>query len=365
MTQLETHTASGDEALFWRAVRTRDARFDGVVYYAVRTTGVFCRPGCPSRRPRPENVVYFTDPSAAAEAGFRACRRCRPDALDASAEERSSLLAACRLLEVGEARAPSLDELAGALEMSREQVRALFRRTLGVSPKQYADALRLGRFKAAVGSGEDVAGATYSAGYGSSRGLYEHAGERLGMTPAAYRRGGPGEAVRYWCWTSRLGPVLVAATERGVCSVKLGAPVETLEAELDRELPAAIRERGRPEDVPALAALIEYLEDAKALPELPVDVVATAFQARVWAALRDIPLGETRTYSEVASAIGSPRAVRAVANACAGNPVALIVPCHRVVPKGGADSGGYRWGRALKGALLDMERTVSAKPDAK
>ena len=348
--------------LLWQAVLERDERYDGIVYYAVSTTGVYCRPVCPSRRPRPENVTFFHDRGEARRRGFRPCKRCRPDTVPEAGGERALLLEACRRIgDAGDA-APTLETLAGALAESPDRIRRLFRRLLGVSPKQYADAVRLERFKQAVAAGGSVAEATYDAGYGSASRLYERAGRQLGMTPAAYQRRGRGQRVLFWTWVSRLGPVLLAATARGVCSVKLGRPAEVLEAELRRELAAAIVVPAEAGLGPQARALDDYLEGRTGLPELPVDVVATAFQARVWAALREIPSGETASYADVAERIGAPRAVRAVASACARNPVAIVVPCHRVVPKHGsaAAPGKYRWGSAAKRALLEMEAAGAA-----
>ena len=350
--------------LFWKAVMERDERFDGVIFYGVKTTGVFCRPVCPSRRPRPENVAFFHAPEQARASGFRPCKRCRPDVPGAdgassASRDRPYLLAACRIIEDAEEKFPTLPHLAAEIGLTPDQTRQLFRRTLGVSHKQYADAVRLARFKQAVGAGDSVTDATYGAGFGSSSRLYERAGQRLGMTPGSYGRQGRGEQVSFWTWGSSLGVVLVAATERGLCSVRLGTSPAELEKELREEFAHARVRAAPPNSDQRVEKLRDHISGFTPLaPDLPTDVSATSFQARVWAFLRTIPVGETRTYSEVAAAIGQPKAVRAVAGACASNPVALVVPCHRVLPKGADASrpGGYRWGSERKALLLELER---------
>lgn len=340
--------------VLWQAILDRAPGWDGVLYYAVTTTGVYCRPTCPSRRPRRQNVVLFADPRRAREAGFRACRRCRPDEASPASKERALVVAACHAIDEHESRNPGLAELARGAGMSPGHFRKVFEKLLGITPKQYADALRLQCFRSAVGAGQDVTGALYEAGFGSSSRLYERAGRDLGMTPATYRRRGGGLTVRYRLAPCSLGWLLVAATERGLCKVELGDRREELEESLRRELGRArlVASGGRLD--PWVAALTDYLAGSAPLPDLPLDVATTAFQARVYRALRKIPEGSRWTYSEVAAAIGSPRAVRAVAGACARNPVALAIPCHRVVPKRGG-AGGYRWGEERKRALLALE----------
>jgi len=347
----------------WRAVLERDSRFDGIVYYAVSTTGVFCRPVCPSRRPRFENVSFFVTPDDAERSGYRACKRCRPGRADQDDADghHGLVLRACRAIEATESGSPTLAQVADAIGVSPECMRGLFRRTLGITHKQYADVVRLGRLKAAMADGESVAAASYGAGFGSSSRVYGRAAARLGMTPATYRRRGRGERIGFTTWRSRLGAVLLAGTRKGLCSVKLGDDASMLVAELKSEFcDASLVEdpSGLPCDI-----VERYLEGQMRLPaDLPTDVLGTVFQARVWAVLREIPSGETRTYAEVAAAIGSPRAVRAVASACARNPVALVVPCHRVVPKGAArDAGKYRWGAERKSELLRLEKTVEGR----
>ncbi|MGK0172516.1 MAG: AraC family transcriptional regulator of adaptative response, partial [Gammaproteobacteria bacterium] len=320
------HTASSTKSspdtintVFWRAVLERDSRYNGIVFYAVVTTGVFCRPTCPSRRPRPENVRFFNDVEAALLAGFRACKRCRPEsepegdaANGGSHAHRASAIAACRAIEASNEHPLTLAELADRLALTPDKVRQLFKRTLGVTHKQYADAVRIERFKASLIAGESIACATYDAGYGSSSRVYERAGKRLGMTPGAYKRAGKGERVEFVSWQCEFGAVLVASTAKGICSVKLGACSQVLESALREEFGQAHIERLEHATSPEVAAVRAYLDGCGPAPtSVPTDVAATAFQARVWSALRTIPAGETRSYSEVAAQIGSPRAVRA------------------------------------------------------
>jgi AraC family transcriptional regulator of adaptative response/methylated-DNA-[protein]-cysteine methyltransferase len=345
------------EDALWRAVEGRDARLDGLFVYAVRSTGVYCRPSCPSRRPRRDRALFFAGPDAAEAGGFRACRRCRPRAESARDPQLELAVRACRAIEAREEGAPSLADLAAELGVSPHHLQRTFKSLTGVTPHQYAAALRARRLKSLLRAGEGVAAALYEAGYGSSSRLYEASDAQLGMTPATYRRGGRGMEIRYALLACPLGRLLVAATARGVCAVELGDDDETLAAALAAEYPAARIERGDGEFTGWVRPIAEYLaggREGRGL-DLPLDVQATAFELRVWEALRRIPYGETRTYGEVAAALGAPRAARAVARACAANPAALVTPCHRVVRADGAP-GGYRWGEARKRALLEMER---------
>ena len=345
----------------WTAVLTRDPRFDGAFVYAVRTTGVFCRPVCPSRRPARANVRFFTGARAAERAGFRPCRRCRPERPGA-APAVGAVTEACRLLDAAEETTPTLATLAAAVGLSPFHLHRTFKRLVGVTPRQYADSRRLARVKARLGAGDAVAGALYEAGYGAASRLYEKAPGQLGMTPGAYRKGGAGVAMAYTVTDCPLGRLLVAATERGVSALYFGDDDATLEAELGREYPAATIRRDDAALGAWLAPVLAHLEGAEPHLDLPTDVRATAFQRQVWEALRRIPYGAIRTYAEVAEAIGRPQASRAVARACATNPVSVIVPCHRVVR---ADGGlaGYRWGLARKRALLARERAATEEGD--
>jgi AraC family transcriptional regulator of adaptative response/methylated-DNA-[protein]-cysteine methyltransferase len=337
----------------WSAVLTRDRRFDGAFVFGVRSTGVYCRPSCPARRPRRENVVFFPVPDAAEEAGFRSCKRCRPR--DSAENPQAALVRrVCRHIDAHTDEPVTLESLGSAFGASPHHLQRTFKKLMGISPRQYADARRLGAFKARVKGGQDVTGATYEAGYGSSSRLYERADAQLGMTPATYRRGGRGMTISYTIVDSPLGRLLVGATDRGVSSVCLGDADAPLETALREEYPAASLHR----DDTGLGQWVRGIVDLAAgralKSELPVDIQATAFQRRVWEALRRIPRGQTRSYGEIARALGQPKAARAVARACATNPVALVIPCHRVVGERGALSG-YRWGVERKRALLERE----------
>jgi AraC family transcriptional regulator of adaptative response/methylated-DNA-[protein]-cysteine methyltransferase len=339
------------EAELWRAVVERDPRYNGRAFYAVRSTGIYCRPDCPSRRPRREQVVFFAAPQQAEAAGFRACRRCRPRQAAAPPVER--VAEAARLIE--REGLLSLAELGRRLEVSPYHLQRTFKAVTGVSPRQYAARLKAGQFKNGVRAGQDVTAALYEAGYGSSSRLYESAPAQLGMTPAAYRRGGKAMTIHYTLSDSPLGRMLVAATERGVCAVYFGDEDAPLEAALAGEYPAARRVRDGAELTRWVAALLFHLAGQQPHLDLPLDVQATAFQQRVWAELRRIPYGETRSYTQVAEAIGRPSAARAVARACATNPAAVLTPCHRVLRSDGS-LGGYRWGLHRKQALLEKEK---------
>ena len=352
-----------DHQQLWAAVLSRDASFDGRFVYAVRSTGIYCRPTCPSRRPRQSQAVFFTMPEAARNAGYRPCRRCRPDSPGEAAE--LARRASGYIDDYIEAHdsLPLLAEVSEAMGVADSQLRRVFRQETGLTPAQYARARRLGRFKALLRNGESVASATFDAGYGSSSRLYERAVEQLGMTPASYRKGGAGAVIRYAVVDSALGGLLVAGTASGVCAVKLGDDAEALSAELSDEFPAAELRRVEPEDsCPESAgllewtgAVLEYLDGSRVVVDLPLDVIATVFQWRVWGQLQAIPAGETRTYQQLAEELRQPTASRAVGRACATNPVAPIIPCHRAVRKDGG-LAGYRWGLHRKEALLEMER---------
>jgi len=345
-------TISNEKA--WDAVQRRDRAFDGRFFFAVRTTGIYCRPSCPARRPLRDNVRFFTTRADAETAGFRACRRCRPAAERAPA---AALVARVRKLLDAHPDGITLAELAQRTGISPHHLQRVFREQTGVTPKQYLAARRADRLRETLKQGRDVTTATYEAGYGSSSRLYAQSDARLGMTPGTYRDGGRGMHVRFTTVATSLGTLLVGVTDRGVCAVSLGDSATKLERALRDELPNATIVRA---DDPALARAVTTIVDeiegrASHSAELPVDLLATAFQLRVWEELRRVPHGETRSYAEIAAAIGSPKAVRAVASACARNRAAIVVPCHRVVRNDGA-IGGYRWGAARKRALLSRER---------
>ena len=343
----------------WRIVLARDRRYDGAFVYAVQSTGIYCRPSCPSRRPRREHVTFFPVPEAAEAAGFRPCRRCQPSAASPPDPGVPLVRTVCRLIDAHPDRPASLAFLSARAGVTSHRLLRTFKRVLGISPRQYRDARRLDRFKTELRSRGRVSPALYEAGYGSSSRVYEQAHARLGMTPATYSRGAPGTRIAFTVVPCTLGRLLVATTARGICRVSLGSRAEELEAGLRTEFPAAELRRERGALAASVGALLRYL-DGRAEPlDLPLDVRATAFQHRVWETLRRIPYGATRSYAEIAHAIGKPSAARAVARACATNPAALVIPCHRVVQADGA-LGGYRWGIARKRALLEQERVTGA-----
>ncbi len=343
----------------WRAVTERDARYDGRFVYAVTSTGIFCRPSCASRRPRRDRVRFFASPAAAERAGFRPCERCRPRA-DRAAERPSLVTRALERLDTHPDRPLPLAELAAALGCSPYHLQRTFKRAIGISPHEYRDALRKRRFTERLRAGDTVSRATYEAGYGSSSRVYGRREVRAGMTPAVYRRRATGKSIRYVTVGAPLGRLLVAYTDEGVCAVELGDDDATLERTLRADFSGADVARARGANDAWVAAIADLASGRAPARDVPLDVQGTAFQWKVWKALQRIPLGQTRSYAEVARAIGSPTAVRAVASACARNPVALVVPCHRVV-KANGDSGEYRWGAERKARLLEAERKAGER----
>ncbi len=354
----------------WQAVLDRDRRLDDAFVFGVSSTGIFCRPSCPAKRPRRENVSFFSHALAAEQAGYRACLRCRPKA-DGSPQS-ALVRAVCRYIERQVAdpqieASLTLRVLAKEFRRSPYHLQRTFKSVLGVSPKAYIDAVRLRQVKQNLQAGHSVTTALYAAGYGSSSRLYERTAAQLGMTPEKYRRGAVAAMIRYTIFScnvagAHLGRMLIAATDKGICSIQFGASSarsdEQLQQGLMREFPFATRRRDD-------AGLAQWREDLSRLmtgggevnssSSLPLDIRATAFQRRVWEALQNIPRGETRSYSAVAKKIGMPKATRAVARACATNPVAVAIPCHRVIREDGA-MGGYRWGIERKEGLLALER---------
>ena len=339
----------------WRIVLARDRRYDGDFVYAVSSTGVFCRPSCPSRRPRRDRVRFFPIPEAAEAAGFRACRRCHPGELRPHDPAVALVRELCRAIDSQPDGPADLAALGRRAKRSPHQVLRAFRRVLGVSPREYRDARRVDRLRSSLKERPHVSPAIYEAGFGSSSRVYERAAGTLGMTPATYARGGRGASIHYSVVSSALGMLLVAATERGICKIALGNSAAGLERDLRHEFPAARITRDAGRLGAWVQAILEHLAGREPHLDLPLDVRATAFQQKVWKALRKIPYGSTRSYQAIARAIGSPRATRAVARACATNPVALVIPCHRVVREDG-QAGGYRWGTERKDALLKRER---------
>jgi AraC family transcriptional regulator, regulatory protein of adaptative response / methylated-DNA-[protein]-cysteine methyltransferase len=345
----------------WAAVVSRDAGADAAFVYAVRTTGVYCRPGCASRLPRRENVAFYANPTVAEGAGFRPCKRCRPNEASSGERHLAAIGRACALIRARDAL-PSLAELANAAGISPFHFHRVFKEITGTTPREWGKAHRLDRFAARLDSGESVADAVYAAGFGASSRAYEAAPTGLGMTPAARRHGGRGETIRFTTVRTALGWALVAATNRGICMTALGDERASLEGELRRRFPAALI---WPADA-ALTAWAEQIVSFITRPDkeldLPLDIRGTAFQAQVWRALQKIPPGRTATYSEIAAALGRPKSVRAVAQACASNKLAVLVPCHRVVRSDG-ELAGYRWGIERKRALIARERDAAAAPE--
>ncbi|EIF29346.1 O-6-methylguanine DNA methyltransferase [Burkholderia sp. Ch1-1] len=341
--------SSDDER--WEAVTRREPQADGAFFYGVKTTGVFCRPSCASRQPRRENVAFFTDAAAARTAGFRDCKRCQPGGLP---RELEIVNRACAALDADPQQRLTLAQLSDAVHISPFHLQRLFKRVVGVSPRQYQAAQRGAALRDALQSGSDVTRATLDAGFGSPSRMYDSAPAELGMAPSAYRRKGAGLTVRYTSASTPLGFVLVAATEKGICKIGFGADTAMLADDLRSEFANADLLEDTGHLAPFIAQIDAYLRGTRQDFDLPLDIAATAFRQRVWDALRRIPYGETRSYSQIAETVGAPRAVRAVASACATNPVALAIPCHRVVAKGGA-LAGYRWGLPRKAALLDNE----------
>lgn len=331
-------------------ILARDGGPGGRWCYGVMTTGVFCRPGCASRPPLRRNVRFYEDAAGAAADGLRACKRCRPEA--AQDPLRARITALCALIDAAET-SPKLADLARAAGVSAAHLQRQFTRIVGVSPRKYAAGRRRARFRAALRTSGSVTGAIYEAGYGASSHAY--AESALGMAPAVYAGGADAATLHFACCASALGRVLVAATSRGVCAVRIGDDDTVLEAELRAEFPRATLVRGDEVLASATSQLVTYLAGSGPWPQLPLDLRGTAFQQRVWDALRTIASGDTRRYGELARALGDPAAARAVGAACAANPAAILVPCHRVLPKAGGD-GGFRWGTARKRALLALER---------
>lgn len=354
----------------WEAVQDRDRSADGQFVYAVRSTKIYCRPSCPSRKPARAQVVFFALPQAAEGKGFRPCRRCQPRSARSRDPRVESVARLCRVIESRVDAAEetstglSLAALSSSTNMKPHQLERAFRRLMGISPRQYADSRRMLRLKSDLRRGDNVTTALYDAGFGSSSRLYERAPAHLGMTPATYRQGGAGMRIDYTIADSPLGRLLAGGTTRGISALYLGESDAQLEAALRKEYPRAelVREAAGARGLREwLEKILDHLRGREPNLDLPTDVQATAFQRRVWEELRRIPYGSTRTYSEIARKIGRPSAVRAVARACATNPVSVVVPCHRVVREDG-ELAGYRWGVERKRVLLEHESAQMGKP---
>lgn len=347
------------ESSYWQAVLDHDRSFDGQFFYGVLSTGVFCRPSCPGRRPLQRNVRFYVNPAEAERDGLRACLRCRPLALIGADPNAERIAALCRFIEqrIAQDQAPTLAELSQQADLSPFHLQRSFKAIAGVTPRQYADACRLKSLKQGLrNADQSITRSMVDAGYGSSSRLYERSDSQLGMTPGSYRRGGAGVHIRFTTRETAAGPMLLGATDRGVCSIQFGTDPERLLAD---EFPQALIERSDAEPLSAWAAEVaSYLEGKRPSLNLPLDIQATAFQRLVWEYLQTIPRGETRSYGEVAQGIGKPKASRAVANACAANRIAIAIPCHRVVREGG-EAGGYRWGAERKREILRGEKPVT------
>jgi AraC family transcriptional regulator of adaptative response/methylated-DNA-[protein]-cysteine methyltransferase len=360
-TDVTPHNQSRDQdsqSPYWQAVLARDANQDGNFVFAVSSTGVYCRPSCPARRPRRENVIFFEKPDQAEKAGYRACLRCRPKAAGGNGTT-EMVKAMCRYIEQHLDEPLTLARLGSEFHQSPFHLQRTFKSVLGITPRAYADSCRMNQLKDNLRAGHSVTRSMYDAGYSSSSRLYERTASQLGMTPDSYRRGAIAAPIRYTCADSPLGRMLIAATNKGICAIQFANSDGELEQGLRHEFPFANRRR----DDEAMQAwkkdLLRQMRGQRLNTALPLDIQATAFQRRVWSHLQSIPFGATRSYAAVAKAIGQPTAARAVARACATNPVAVAIPCHRVVSKSG-DVGGYRWGVERKQALLQLEsgRTV-------
>ena len=344
-----------DNASQWNAVLSKDSSYDGQFVFAVSSTGVYCRPSCPSRRANRENVSFFELPEAAERAGFRACLRCRPKEARAKDNRVQMAQRVCRTIEDSDGEPVTLAKLSQEVGVSPFHLQRTFKSVMGITPSQFAEECRIRKFRKSVRNGGAITEAIYDAGYGSSSRLYEGSASQLGMTPATYGKGGKGAVINYTVVECHLGHLLVAATEKGVCSVKLGDTPEQLAKDLAAEFPAAEINWDEQPLHPSVHAVVDYLSHKTPHIDLPLDIQATAFQRQVWEQLRAIPYGETYSYTQVAKAIGQEKAVRAVARACATNPLALVIPCHRVIRED-SSLGGYRWGLERKRQLLKDEK---------
>jgi AraC family transcriptional regulator, regulatory protein of adaptative response / methylated-DNA-[protein]-cysteine methyltransferase len=337
----------------WAAVQERRATADGVFYYSVGTTGIYCRPSCPSRRPRRENVAFHATGQEAERLGFRPCRRCRPNEPTRSSRYEAAVAAACQMIDSAE-EPPTLPQIAEAVGMSRFHFHRVFRAVMGITPKAYASARRANRVREALPKRSTVTEAVYDAGFNSSGRFYAAATAELGMRPAAFRTGGAGVRIQFAVGDCSLGSILVAATERGVCAVEFGSDPDALVHGLEQRFPHAQLVGGDPAFERMVADVLSLVERPSVGTQLPLDVRGTAFQRRVWQALRRTTPGSTVSYTDIAQQIGMPSSVRAVARACASNPTAVVIPCHRIVRKDGSLSG-YRWGIERKRTLLARE----------
>lgn len=348
--------------IFWQAVRRKERRFEGLFFTCVKTTKIFCKPTCTAKLPKRENVEFVRTWQEAENNGFRACLRCQPKIEITVNPQVETILQACELLEMEENI--SLENLAEELKISPYHLQRTFKEIIGVSPKKYAENLRLEKFKSEIKQGSDVVTAMYESGYGSSSRLYENITDKLGMTPKTYQKGGKGMKIEYTITNCELGKMLVARTEKGVCAVTFGDDEDFLLEKLTSEYPNAEISKNGTNLKEYVDLILENLAGKNKRIILPIDVQATAFQMQVWDALRKIPYGETLSYKQVAESLGNPKAVRAVARACATNKVAVVIPCHRVVGSNGSLSG-YRWGIERKKKLIESEKKQQKSETAK
>jgi len=346
----------------WNAIVLRDESFDGTFVFAVRSTGVYCNPSCPAKRPGMDRVLFFATPAEAEDSGFRACRRCRPDANRISTQA-VMVDRICDFVEKNLDRKLTLSTLSAQVGVNPYYLQRTFKRIVGISPRKYIESLRLAKMKRSLLNGDTVTKAIYRAGFSSRSRFYEYGSRRFGMTPGEVRRGGAGMQIRYGISDSRLGRLLVGGTEFGICAVCMGNSDKEVENALSEQYPNANLQRNDESLRESITQIISYLDGNETRLNIPLDIQATTFQTLVWGKIKAIPYGTTASYRQVARALGKPKAARAVASACATNPVALVVPCHRVVGEDGK-LHGYRWGKQRKEELLRLEKSVrsSAKP---
>lgn len=338
----------------WQAVAANDGAADGLFYYAVTTTGVYCRPSCRSRLPRRSNVEYFSRCADAEKKGFRPCKRCKPGLFSKDDEQRATIISACRIIENSQNQL-SLTDLATQVELSPYHFHRLFKKIVGVTPKQYAKRHQAKQFHKDLKSSPSITDAIYSAGFSSSGSAYDKMQDQLSMKPMDYRRGGAGVTIQYGCALCHLGWVIVAATDRGICAIEFGDEKESLPEKVQERFPKASLVQADSSFNQLLTEVVDFVNAPKETFQLPLDIQGTAFQQRVWQILKEIKPGETLSYSEVARRIGKPEAFRAVATACGANRLAVVIPCHRVISKAGK-VGGYRWGADRKKRLLQSEK---------
>ncbi len=338
--------------IYWQAVINNNSKFDGEFYYAVKSTKIYCRPSCKARKPRYKNVVFFANKELAIKNGFRACKLCKPEKNDYSNPQTRKILSICRYIEANLNERLSLEELSNNFELSPSHLQRTFKKIIGISPQKYLEASKMNKFKALLQDGDDISGAIYSAGFSSSSQIYS---KNIGMTAKTYQEKGVNTLIKYTVSDSSLGKILVAATTKGICAIQIADSKEELEDIFKSEFANAHIIEDNEFLADYLEKIIAYLDNNQEL-DLPTDVKATAFQHQVWEALQKIPYGETRSYGQLAQMLNKPKAYRAVASACAKNPVALVVPCHRVIGASG-DLRGFRWGLERKKELLFREQT--------